>query len=179
MNQQNMITIIDFEASSLAAESYPIQVAWNVDEEVHSHFINPSVIGEWTNWSVSSEAIHGLNLGFLQEHGEHPNAVAHAMNTSLAGSVVYSDAVPYDEHWCQRLFDAAGCEMAFSFSDFWDEVAKYAPSGIRGSGTYGMTEWTNKLLKQARANIGLPDHKADHDVRIRMELFRLAKSWHF
>jgi len=170
-----MITIIDFEASGLESDSYPIQVAWNIGEEVHSYFINSAFVPEWEGWSTTSEAVHGLSRDFLLEHGEYPHDVAKAMNASLAGSVVYSDAVSYDRNWCQRLFDASPYDMGFSFADLWVKLAEFAPFGIRGSGSYGMTEWTNGLLHQARKNTGhLKEHLADNDVRIRMEIVRLA-----
>jgi len=170
-----MISIIDFEASSLESDSYPIQVAWNISDVVHSHYINPKYVPEWKGWSVASEAVHNIPRSYLHEHGEHPADVAKAMNDSLAGCTVYSDAVPYDKNWCQRLFDASPYEMAFAFSDFWTKVADFAPSGIRGSGHYGMTEWTNKLRREAKKNAGhLPEHLADNDVRIRMNIFSQA-----
>jgi len=74
---------------------------------------------------------------FLDEHGEHPADVAKAMNASLAGCTVYSDAVVYDRNWCQCLFDASPYAMGFTFSDFWVNVAEFAPAGIRGSGHDG------------------------------------------
>jgi len=173
-----MITVIDFEASGLESDSYPIQVAWNIEDEVHSHYINPAHVAEWQGWSVASEAVHQISRCFLDEHGEHPADVAKAMNESLAGCTVYSDAVAYDKNWCQRLFDASPYEMAFSFSDFWPKVAEFAPAGIRGSGHYGMAEWTNTLLSDARKNAcHLQEHRADNDVIIRMEVMRLAEEW--
>jgi len=175
-----MITIIDFEASGLESDSYPIQVAWNMGDVVHSHFIDPRYVSQWQGWSLASEAVHNISRSFLHEHGEFPADVAKAMNESLGGSTIYSDAVPYDKNWCQRLFDASPYEMAFTFSDFWTKMTEYSPSGIRGSGHYGMTEWTNHLLREARNNTGhLQEHLADNDVRIRMEMFRLAKSEYF
>ena len=174
-----MITIIDFEASGLESDSYPIQVAWNIGNTVHAHYINPDFVSEWQGWSMVSEGVHGLSREFLREHGEHPVDVAKHMNASLGDRVIYSDAVPFDKNWCERLFDASAIEMRFSFADFWVELAKYAPSGIRGSGHYGMTEWTNMLLMQANKNVGLRAHLADNDVKVRMEIFRLAKDWGF
>jgi len=168
--------IIDFEASGLESDSYPIQAAWNIGDEVHSHYINPKFVPEWQGWSVISEGVHNIPRSYLYEHGEHPADVAKAMNESLAGLTVCSDAVPFDRNWCQRLFDASPYEMEFTFSDFWTKVAEFAPSGIRDVGSYGMTEWTIYLLKEARKNTAhLQEHLADNDVRIRMEIFRIAK----
>jgi len=169
-----MITIVDFEASGLESDSYPIQVAWNINDEVHSHFINPDFVPDWQGWSVASEAVHGLSREFLREHGEHPNDVARKMNASLDGCVIYSDAVPFDQNWCERLFEVSDENMAFLFDDFWTKLAEFRPSGIRDIGAYGMTEWTSLLIKQAKKNVGLRDHLADNDVKIRMEIMRLA-----
>lgn len=72
------------------------------------------------------------------------------MNASLGGCVIYSDAVPFDQNWCERLFEVSDENMAFLFDDFWTKLAKFAPSGIRDVGAYGMAEWTSMLLKQAK-----------------------------
>jgi len=171
-----MITIIDFEASGLESDSYPIQVAWNMGDKVHSHFINPDFVPAWQGWSMASEDVHGLSREFLRTHGEHPHDVANCMQKSMGKGLIYSDAVGFDENWCNRLFAETSIERSFKFHDFWGELGKYAPSGIRGSGVYGMTEWTNMLFAQAKKILGLRNHLADNDVKIRMEVFRLAKS---
>jgi hypothetical protein len=173
-----MITIVDFEASGLESDSYPIQVAWNIGDEIHSYYIHPKSAHEWVGWSILSEHVHGISRDYLDVHGSSVDKVAERMNDSLRGMTVYSDAVFYDKGWCQRLFAETPHTMTFEFKDFWESIRQYAPFGIRDAGAYGMTEWSNQLIAKAKGN--LPDvreHLADNDVKIRMEIVRLARSW--
>jgi len=48
-----MIINLDFEASGLEPDSYPIQVAWNIGETVNSFLINPETADGWTWWSMA------------------------------------------------------------------------------------------------------------------------------
>jgi len=48
---------IDFEASGLSDESYPIEVAWNnVDGTVESYLINTDCVTDWIYWDPNAEA---------------------------------------------------------------------------------------------------------------------------
>jgi len=67
-----IITIIDFESSGLESDSYPIQVAWNVGDVLHSHYIKPKHVEDWQGWRTASEAVHNIPRSYLYEYGEHP-----------------------------------------------------------------------------------------------------------
>ena len=53
------IAFLDFEASSLGKQGYPIEVAWVLSNgEEESHLIRPDPT--WTDWDLKAEAIHGI-----------------------------------------------------------------------------------------------------------------------
>ncbi len=112
MNEQ--LLFIDFEASSLGSSSYPIEVAWSLEDgSIESHLINPCPISEWTDWSVDSEAVHQISRNQLLEEGKHPKWVAERMNDTLNSKVLLSNAYEFDLDWCDTLFRAAEEEMTF------------------------------------------------------------------
>jgi len=173
-----MLTIVDFEASGLEKESYPIQVAWNSGDHVESHLINPESTAGWTWWSGEAELIHGIPRQFLVDHGSDVIDVVAIMRQQLSGRQIYSDAVSYDAFWCRRLFEAAAVDMEglFQWKDFWFHINRYKPDSIVDSSSHACGQWRQRLRQEAMRNVILPEHKADNDVRIRMEIYRLAVS---
>jgi len=170
-----MITILDFEASGLEAESYPIQVAWNDGEEIHSYYINPETASDWTWWSEASEKVHGIPRDYLIKHGLPVEEVTAIMHSELAGKKVFSDAVEYDSWWCNRLFDESTFDVNFQWGDFWRRVTREKPPTMHVPDSYEAGQWRQGLWDEVMASIGLRAHLADNDVRIRMEIFRLAE----
>jgi len=114
------LQFIDFEASSLNPDSYPIEVAWsNQDGTRKSHLINPYSVKEWRDWSTSSQSIHGLSRNRLSQEGKPALWVANHMNEDLKGKVLLTNCVEYDLDWCQKLFKSTGQEMKFKLGDVW------------------------------------------------------------
>lgn len=114
-------TLIDFEASSLASASYPIEVAWNLGETIEQHLIAP--IGRWNDWSAKSQALHGISRAELIARGQSPVWVCERLNRQLAGRVVYSDNPDYDAHWLEELFAVCrGRTPAFRIGDFYGRI---------------------------------------------------------
>ena len=75
---------LDFEASSLASASYPIEVAWSCGgDSIESHLISPTGVSRWTDWSAKAEALHGLSREQLIAEGKPPVWVAQSMNEQL------------------------------------------------------------------------------------------------
>jgi len=173
-----VITIVDFEASGLEKESYPIQVAWNIDGSVESWLINPESTPGWSWWSREAELIHGIPRDFLLAHGSDAAEVVAAMCKQLAGRDIYSDAVGFDSFWCRRLFKAAAVDLEglFQWKDFWFHINCYKPDSMVDSSSHACGQWRQRLRQEAMRNVMLPEHKADNDVRIRMEIYRLAVS---
>lgn len=114
------LLLIDFEASSLNPDSYPIEVAWsNQDGTRESHLINPYSVKEWRDWSKSAQEVHGLSRNRLAQEGRPALWIAERMNKLLKGKVLLTNCFEYDLDWCEKLFMAAGKDMQFKLGDVW------------------------------------------------------------
>ena len=104
------LAVIDFEASSLDDDSYPMEVGlalWpGPDEPIlgWSTLIRPA--GDWArrgHWSPASAKVHGIRGSDLLAHGRSPERIASALNEALGpGAVAWCDGGPYDAHWARR-----------------------------------------------------------------------------
>jgi hypothetical protein len=102
-----MIVFLDFEASSLSKKSYPIEVAWVMENgEEFASLLRP--LSDWTDWSAEAEQIHGLSRERLRDEGQPVNEVAHRMVKTLAGHDLYASAPSWDGKWLSVLLRAAG-----------------------------------------------------------------------
>jgi len=107
MSSLAYIVFLDFEASSLGKQGYPIEVAWVfASGEEESHLIKPAE--SWTDWDPKAGRIHGISRQQLQTDGEPVEDVAHRMMTVLSGRKLYATAPSWDGKWLSRLLRAAG-----------------------------------------------------------------------
>lgn len=120
----SVLATLDFEASSLAMESYPIEVGITVgarignDPERWSTLIRPT--NEWlTNgeWDQEAQAVHGIAREELGE-GLSARLTMEELNARVpAGVIVLCDGGAYDPMWLRRLACAAGVKPAFHLWD--------------------------------------------------------------
>jgi hypothetical protein len=102
-----MLVFLDFEASSLAKASYPIEVAWVFEDGAsESHLIRPAP--GWTDWDPRAAAVHGIPLAELVADGTPHDAVARRMVAALAGHDLRASAPSWDGKWLSTLLRAAG-----------------------------------------------------------------------
>jgi hypothetical protein len=102
-----MRVFLDFEASSLSKDSYPIEVGWaGEDGSTEAHLIRPAP--DWTEWDASAEAIHQIGRDRLLGEGEPHDQVARRMLEALGPQDVYVTAPSWDGAWLSRLLRAAG-----------------------------------------------------------------------
>lgn len=102
-----MIAFLDFEASSLSDDSYPIEVGWILEDgRTASFLIKPAP--DWTDWSAESEQIHGISRSVLESEGVAVEAVAKEMLQTLAGHALYASAPSWDGKWLSVLLRGAG-----------------------------------------------------------------------
>lgn len=167
-------TFLDFEASSLASASYPIEVAWNLPNgSIESHLISPEGVSKWTDWSLKAQEIHGISRNELSTHGKTPAWVCRRMNEQLAARTVYTDAPDYDGMWLAELF-----------SEYWDEpkfelrhvdnllVSLVCPN--LASRVQGLAK-IEEMKEEARNIVG-KQHRAEWDVEYLIELWKLAEN---
>lgn len=101
------IAFLDFEASSLGENGYPIEVAWVLASgEEESYLIRPDP--SWIDWDPTAEAIHRISRDRLEAEGTSVPAVAQRMMSVLAGRSLYVTAPSWDGKWLSRLLRTAG-----------------------------------------------------------------------
>lgn len=109
----NIPIIIDVEASSFGAGSYPIEVGVAMPEGNNfCRLIRPEP--GWTRWDEESEKIHGITQDILSKHGKPACEVAEELNRLLEGEVVYSDGWGYDQTWLSLLFHHVNLVQSFT-----------------------------------------------------------------
>lgn len=105
--QASMHVFLDFEASSLARHSVPIEVAWVfADGRSETHLIRPAP--DWTDWDEEAAAIHGIGREELLAEGTPHEIVAHRLLGELGEHAVYASAPSWDGKWLSVLLRAAG-----------------------------------------------------------------------
>jgi hypothetical protein len=102
-----MRVFLDFEASSLAKASYPIEVGWVFEDGAEeSHLIRPAPA--WTDWSPAAEALHHIPRERLMAEGEPYDAVGRRMLEALSGHALYVTSPSWDGKWLSVLLRASG-----------------------------------------------------------------------
>jgi hypothetical protein len=102
-----MLVFMDFEASSLGKQSYPIEVAWVFEDgRSEGHLIRPAP--GWGDWASEAEAIHHITPETLRAEGEPHAAVARRMVDVLTGHDLLASAPSWDGKWMSALLRAAG-----------------------------------------------------------------------
>lgn len=102
-----MRVFLDFEASSLSDDSYPIEVGWVFETgEGESHLIRPA--NDWLDWDAGAERIHGLTRARLIDEGMDHDVVARRMVEALSGYELFASAPSWDGKWLSVLLRRAG-----------------------------------------------------------------------
>lgn len=163
----NYPCFIDFEASSLSEDSYPIEVAWSDEKgEITSFLINPESASGWDDWDeIAEEMVHGISREQIVRDGQPAWLVARRMNEALKGKVVYTDALVMDDFWLKRLFAEWHEKPAFQLADARQKIM--TESGLAG-------EDYEQLEEQASGEI-LNLHRAEPDIKKIMTIWRASK----
>lgn len=136
------IAVIDFEATSLTLESYPIEVG------VARVASTTSTINTWSKliapdpawqmdaqWDLDAERVHGISRWQLQQ-GERATAVMAALNEATAGAtLVLCDGGHYDVLWLNALSSAAAMAPAFRLTQIDSLFAEHPNTQQRYSET--------------------------------------------
>lgn len=167
---------IDFEASGLGPNSYPIEAGWSDDKgNVESHLINPYHIDDWDDWDfIAQHNIHGISREQLREEGKSPLQVAQKLNESLAGKEVFCDGLPYDRLWMECLFDYAEIDLLFGLQHI-DELLMKMLSGTQIETSSSLPGKIEKMKIEARKLVSGPRHRAGNDALYLCEVYRLAQ----
>jgi hypothetical protein len=170
-----MRVFLDFEASSLGDEGYPIEIGWaGEDGSCGSHLIRPAP--DWTDWDPAAQAVHGLSRERLLVEGEPHDQVARLTLAALEGHEVFVTAPSWDGKWMSVLLRGAGLPRhALRLKDA-DEAHQQAVAEILGGRVPDaeLGAVTSSLVKTARARLekGPPRHRALSDAQAELEIWR-------
>lgn len=130
-------TVIDFEASALDDESYPIEVGIAIwagpmaSIRTWSSLIEPAP--EWVRdgvWFEAAQKIHGIAPRDLVG-APAPTSVMRTLNRILGpGALAISDNPSWETFWLGRLATAAGMDAAFSIDKLSDRL-RWLPGRVR------------------------------------------------
>jgi len=177
-----MRVFLDFEASALSQDSYPIEVGWVFEDgRSESHLIRPAP--GWSGWDPEAEAIHGVSHVQLVEEGADHADVAARMLDQLSGHALYATAPSWDGHWLSLLLRAADLPRhALRLQDSDEAHREAALNVLEVIGVRDDVETlAGRLIEQARANVlpSMPTHRALADAQaerqVCLEVQRLAR----
>jgi hypothetical protein len=171
-----MRVFLDFEASSLGDDSYPIEVGWVFEDGgEEEHLIRPAP--RWTDWDSTAEAIHGLSREELKAMGEPHEMVAKRILEALSSHTVYVSAPSWDGKWLSVLLRAAGLPRhAMRFRDSDEAMIQAAKTaGLEDAAAIDLVE----SMRRAAADRPIRHHALDDARQERdlwLEIGRKARS---
>ena len=118
---------VDFEASGIAPDSYPIEIAVVAADFEYRALIRP--VYYWTHWSFDAQDMHGISRENLLANGLEPSFIATELNARFEGARLCSDS-PQDGFWLDTLYEAAGLEPSFVVLPLESFVGRAAASEI-------------------------------------------------
>jgi hypothetical protein len=113
------LAFIDFEASSLDPESWPLEAGYALSTGKADGFLIQRA-EKWSmqHWDRRSALIHGISLKDLEADGLPADVALRRLAWALEDVRVVSDAPTYDMHWLETLADAAGQPVPFEIHDW-------------------------------------------------------------
>ena len=113
--------VIDFEASSLSSESWPIEIglSWLDEGEVRtwSSLMRPSRSWSLDDWSDESAAVHRIPIELVLA-APSVDVVAARFYEALGTRQFVSDAPDFETHWLTRMTEAADLPAKGTVLDF-------------------------------------------------------------
>jgi DNA polymerase III subunit epsilon len=120
-NSIEQYAALDFEASSLSVQSWPIEVgiSWIEDKQVKtwSSLIRPYPVWDIADWSAKSEAVHQIPLLDLQSAPPAAQVASQFLKVA-SGLILTSDAPKFEMHWLSCLLEVGGFALAPAIEDF-------------------------------------------------------------
>lgn len=163
----------DCEASGLAEDSYPIDIAVaEIAAPTCRWLIDPSSVDSWTHWNSESQNSHGYQRYDLVDWGEDACRVAEQLHARLDGCVVLSDNPERDRLWVNKLYQDTGTlapiyRVLDANDQFRELLALVEPDRHRRD------ERLYNLKILARA-MHLPRHRAQSDAEYLRRLYVLV-----
>jgi hypothetical protein len=102
-----MRVFLDFEASSLRKNGFPVEVGWVFEDGATASYLIRPAPG-WSEWDPRAESIHGLTREVLAAEGTPHEEVARHMVETLGAHSLYASAPSWDGKWLSLLLRSAG-----------------------------------------------------------------------
>lgn len=102
---------VDFEASGIAPDSYPIEIAVVHPGGEYQALIRP--VRYWQHWSYDAQDMHQISRDQLVAEGKPAADIAQQLNELFSGQYLVSDARE-DSYWFEALYDAAELDPTFT-----------------------------------------------------------------
>ena len=178
-----MRAFLDFEASSLSDDSYPIEVAWVFEDGCsEAHLIRP--LPQWEDWDPEAASIHGITRRQLALEGEPVDVVARRLVDQLTGHTLHASAPSWDGKWLSVLLRGGGLPRhALRLTDSDEAHLAAAAEALHGSVADGkLAAAAAAVLAHVRAarksatvaHRALADAQAELDVWL--EVRRIAEA---
>lgn len=160
-----MRVFLDFEASSLSKQSYPIEVGWLFEDGREADYlITPAP--DWTDWDSGAEAMHGISRKRLLAEGTPHNEVCDRLVEMFEGNIVYASSPSWDGKWLSMLLRAAGRPRHFLRLRDSEEAFVEAARARLGGGADVQAVTEVVAAARARVEAGPPAiHRALADAR--------------
>lgn len=162
---------LDFEASSLSKDSYPIEVGWVFEDgSGDAALIRP--VAAWTEWDELAEAIHHISRETLWREGQPVDAICARLIAFSQTLTLLASAPSWDGHWLSMLLRGAGRPRhLIRLED--TEIAFTAAARAR-LGAMATDDAVAALIASARALVDAqpPGHRALSDARREWQIWR-------
>lgn len=157
------LCFIDVEASGFGGGSYPIEIGLaGPGSALACYLIRPC--DGWTHWDPQAAALHGISRELLFQRGHPAEEVAVALNHSLHGQTVYSDAWGQDMAWVARLFAAV------------DMTPHFRVESVRTLLSEDDVEHWHGLKAQVVHTVQQNRHRASTDARVLRLTFKALRA---
>ena len=162
-----MRVFLDFEASSLSDDSFPVEVAWVFEDgRERSFLLRP--VAAWTDWSDEAEQIHGLSRARLEAEGADVAVVANEMVKTLSAHSLFASAPSWDGKWLSVLLRGAGLPRhALRLGKSDNAFVEAARAVAEGLSEADLTALVASII--ARTEPPRPAHRALPDARLELE----------
>ena len=171
-----MLAFLDFEASSLSDDSYPIEVGWVMEDgSGETHLIRPAP--GWTDWDEDAVAIHHITRGQLEREGEAHDAVCDRLIELFETRQVFVSAPSWDGKWLSVLLRASGHQR--HLLRFRDSDEAFAEAAEASLGEGASPEEIAALVAQARERVEEepPTHRALSDARREWSIWQAIRAF--
>ncbi|MBB4184708.1 hypothetical protein GGE07_001334 [Sinorhizobium terangae] len=169
-----MIVFLDFEASSLAKNSFPIEVAWVFENgDARTSLIRPAAA--WDDWAAEPEAVHGISRSQLETEGVSVDIIAAEMVESLSGHRLYASAPSWDGKWLSVLLRAAGFPRHALRLNVSDDAFADAARAVLGRDVAETVVAEIVSAVTARTQPATRPHRALPDAMLELERWRLIR----